>query len=75
MRENVVTCDICKKLLLPTKNELPDSFKTHFHSVEVRLLWNEEDIGYDVCPRCFKRMERYLRREAKRDGGAGDEVP
>lgn len=72
MRENVVTCDICKKLLLPTKNELPDSFKTHFHSVEVKLLWNEADIGYDVCPRCFKRMEKYLKREAKRDGGKQD---
>ena len=59
-----VTCDICGKLLLPNEKETPDSMKTHFESVRIFYLINQKaEIQWDLCPRCVKRMKRYLQKE------------
>lgn len=58
-----VRCDICGKLLLPTNDgRMPDSFKTHFESVKLCYLWDGKVKNFDLCPRCFIRMKRYLKR-------------
>ena len=58
-------CDICDRLLRPTEKEMPVSMKDHFQSV--RIIWNltGEDKRIDLCPRCEKRMIKYLRKESK----------
>ena len=37
------------------------------NSVTVTLLWNGEESNYDLCPKCMKRMNSYLKKEAKRN--------
>ena len=73
MREEVVTCDICGKLLMPTHDAMPWSPAMQFDSVKITYIHNGKDANYDICPRCLKRMKRYLAREAKKDGGADNE--
>lgn len=59
-----VTCDICGKLLLPNGAEMPDSLKTTFKSVRIVYLYDEKrGPKWDLCPRCQKRMLRYLQKE------------
>lgn len=72
MRENVITCDICGKLVQSTPARMVESFGTEYKSVKITLLWNGADVGFDACPRCLKRMVKYLKREAKKSGGAED---
>lgn len=67
MRHNDVTCDICGQLLLPTHDRMPWSEKVHFESVRMTYVYNDEEVAFDICPRCLKRMKRYLAREAKRE--------
>lgn len=56
-------CDICGKLLIPTLDgKRPDSLKTHLDSVRVIWLWDEKEKSFDLCPRCERRMKRYLRK-------------
>lgn len=56
-------CDICGKLLLPTEDgRLPGSFKTHSESVRMIFLWDEKEKAFDLCPRCLRRMKRYLKK-------------
>ena len=64
MRDYSITCDICGKLLQP-KGDLIPPFKTVFNSVELKLIYSERNIQYDLCPKCMKRMERYLKKQAK----------
>ena len=67
MREHVITCDICGKLLQSTARQLCDGITTEYQSVAVNIIWSGKDVSYDLCPKCKKRMEHYLKREAKRD--------
>lgn len=60
MKKYVVTCDICGKLLVPTNDAMPDSPKTHFESVKMTYIYDGKDANFDICPRCLKRMKRYL---------------
>lgn len=61
--ETRVTCDICGTLLLPTESgDMPWSPETHFDSVRIVYQYNEKDAGWDLCPRCVKRMKKYLRK-------------
>lgn len=64
----VLTCDICGKLLQSTPKFMCDSMTTEFQSVTVTIIWSGKDVSYDLCPKCKKRMERYLAKEAKRGG-------
>ena len=59
-----LTCDICGKLLAPTSNEMP-SMKDHFRSVRIEWNYTGNTKRVDLCPKCEKRMIKYLRREAK----------
>ena len=67
MREHIITCDICGKLLQSTQRLMADGMATEFQSVSVKIIWSDKDVSYDLCPKCKKRMERYLKKEAKRD--------
>ena len=67
-----MTCDICRKLLMPTHDAMPWSPAMQFDSVKITYIHNGKDVNYDICPRCLKRMKRYLAREAKKDGGGHD---
>ena len=67
MRDNVVTCDICGQLLLPTHDKMPWSPKVHFESVKMTYVCDGKEANFDLCPRCLERMKRYLAREAKRE--------
>lgn len=73
MREEVVTCDICGRLLVPTHDAMPWSDSMQFESVKMSYINNGKVLNFDICPRCLKRMKRYLAREAKRDGGSDDD--
>lgn len=57
-------CDICGRLLAPTDKEMP-TMKDHLQSV--RVIWSAAGVDkqVDLCPRCEKRMVKYLRREAR----------
>ena len=70
MREEGVTCDICGRLLAPTHDAMPWSPAMQFDSVKITYIHNGKEVNFDICPRCLKRMKRYLAREAKKDGGA-----
>ena len=70
MREEVVTCDICGRLLVPRHDAMPWSPSTQFDSVKITSIYDGKEANFDICPRCLKRMKRYLAREAKKDGGA-----
>jgi hypothetical protein len=61
-------CDICKRLLRPTDREMPLTMKDHFQSV--KIIWNitGNEKSVDLCPKCEKRMIKYLRKEAKMGG-------
>ena len=66
-------CDICGTLLLPSCKEMPWSMETYFESVNVTYVRNGESAGWDLCPRCVKRMKRYLKKHgSKMDGEADD---
>ena len=43
-----------------------DGMTTEFQSVTVKIIWSGKDVSYDLCPKCKKRMERYLKKEARR---------
>ena len=64
MREYVITCDICDKHL---QGSGCAELTTALDSVTIKLIWNDEEINYDLCSKCRERMERYLKKEAKRD--------
>lgn len=66
MREHIITCDICGKLLQSTARQTCADMTTAFQSVTVNIIWSGKDVSYDLCPRCKKRMERYLMKEARR---------
>ena len=66
MRENIITCDICRKLLQSTASGMCDSFETEFESVTFTIIHNDKKVSYDLCPRCKKRMEKYLRKYGHR---------
>ena len=56
-------CDICGTLLLPTDDgRMPWSMKTHFESIRIVFLFNNRSKKYDLCPRCERRMKRYLKK-------------
>ena len=65
MREQIITCDFCGKLLLPTHNDMPDSYKTETESLKMTYLYDDREMDFDICPRCLKRMKKYLERQAK----------
>lgn len=52
-------CDICGRAL-------DSSISTAFNSVVVKIICNDTDVSYDLCPGCKKRMEKYPKMEAKR---------
>ena len=54
-------CDICHKLLAATDNGIP-SLKTMLESVRMTLLCDGEGINFHLCPRCLRRMKRYLKK-------------
>lgn len=66
MREHIITCDICGKLLQSTGRQMCDGMTTELQSVTVKIIWSGKDVSYDLCPKCKKRMERYLKKEARR---------
>ena len=66
MREHIITCDICGKLLQSTGRQMCDGMTTELQSVTVKIIWSDKDVSYDLCPKCKKRMERYLKKEARR---------
>lgn len=59
-------CDICKRLLAPTHDEMP-TMKDHFDSVKITWNFTGGEKSVDLCPRCERRMIKYLRKEAKMD--------
>ena len=61
-----LTCDICGKLLAPCNDAMP-TMKDHFHSIRIEWNFTGDTKRVDLCPRCEKRMIKYLRREAKMD--------
>lgn len=69
MREEIVACDICGALLMPTHDAMPWSADMQFKSVRITFVCDGKDANYDVCPPCMKRMKRYLNREAKKRRG------
>lgn len=63
MKVTKVTCDICGRLLLPSENEMPRSYADHYESIQIRMCHNTEHEAYwDLCPKCQKRMIRYLKK-------------
>lgn len=56
MREQIITCDFCGKLLMPTHNAMPDSYKTQTESLKMTYLYDDREMDFDICPRCLKRM-------------------
>lgn len=68
MREQIITCDFCGKLLQPTHNAMPDSYKTETESLKMTYLYDDREMDFDICPRCLKRMKKYLERQAKIEG-------
>lgn len=67
MREQIITCDFCGKLLLSTHNDMLD-YKTHTESLKMTYLYDDREMDFDICPRCLKRMKKYLERQAKIEG-------
>ena len=67
MRESFILCDICGKILQGTGRYECAELITALNSVTVTLLWNGEESNYDLCPKCMKRMNSYLKKEAKRN--------
>lgn len=66
-------CDICGKLLLPAADgNMPGSMKTHFESVKMFVLWDESAKPFDLCPRCLRRMKRYLKKHGSEFDKEGD---
>ena len=59
-----LACDICGRLLAPTNNAMP-TMKDHFQSVRITWNFTGDTKHVDLCPRCEKRMIKYLRKEAK----------
>jgi len=57
-------CDICKRLLCPTDDAMP-TMKDHFYSVKITWNYTGGEKSVDLCPKCEKRMIKYLRKEAK----------
>ena len=67
MRESFISCDICGKILKGTGRYKCAELTTALNSVAVKLIWNGDESDYDLCPKCMERMERYLKKEAKRN--------
>lgn len=67
MRESFISCDICGKILQGTGRYQCAELMTALKSVTIKLLWNNDEVNYDLCPKCMGRMERYLKKEAKRN--------
>ena len=67
-------CDICKRLLAPTDDEKPLTMKDHFQSVKITWNMTGGTKSVDLCPRCEKRMIKYLRKEAKMDAGVSEDA-
>ena len=68
-----IRCDICGKLLIPTLDgRMPDSMKTHFESVKVTYLIDDKEMAFDLCPRCLRRMKRYLKKHGSEFDKVGD---
>lgn len=65
-------CDICGKLLESSSIGEP-SYNTRIYSVEWKYIYEGVSVECDLCPRCFKRMKRYLAREAKREDKINDD--
>lgn len=66
MKDEVVACDICGKLLASTHDEDP-SFYTLFNSVNLSYIYSDYHDSFDLCPHCFKRMNRYLKVDARKN--------
>lgn len=67
-------CDICGTLLLPTLDgRMPWSMKTHFESVRMIVLVDEKETPFDLCPRCLRRMKRYLKKHGSEFDKPGEE--
>lgn len=66
------TCDICGTLLLPTEDDMPWSMATSFNSVRVHFLCDDKAAKWDICPRCQRRMFRYLKKHGSEFDKAGD---
>jgi ribosomal protein L28 len=65
-------CDICGKLLPTADGKTPDSLKTNFESVRMYVLWNDKAKPFDLCPRCLRRMKRYLKKHGSEFDKVGD---
>lgn len=65
-------CDICGTLLLPSGKELPWSLETYLGSVQVTYKRNGESADWDLCPKCVKRMKKYLNKHGERMDGEAD---
>lgn len=65
-------CDICGTLLVPSGKEMPWSAETHFGSVKVTYVWNGESADWDLCPKCVKRMKKYLKKHGERMDGEAE---
>ena len=65
MKDEVVTCDICGKLLAPTHDGDP-GFYTLSNSVNLTYIYSGNHDSFDLCPHCFKRMNRYLKVDARK---------
>ena len=68
MREQIITCDFCGKLLMSTHNDMLDSCKINTESLKMTYLYDDRGMDFDICPRCLKRMKKYLERQAKIEG-------
>ena len=68
MRKQIITCDFCGKLLQSTHNAMHDSYKTQTESLKMTYLYDDREMDFDICPRCLKRMKKYLERQAKIEG-------
>ena len=67
MRESFISCDICGKILQGTGRYQCSELTTALNSVTVKLIWNGSEVDYDLCPNCMERMNRYLKKEAKKN--------
>ena len=67
MHESFISCDICGKILQGTGRYQCAELMTALKSVTIKLLWDDSEVDYDLCPSCKARMERYLKKEAKKD--------
>ena len=67
MRESFISCDICGKILQGTGRYQCAELMTALESVTIKLLCDDGEVNYDLCPKCMKRMNSYLKKEAKRD--------